>query len=271
MSHFKNIVLCADDFGLNPGISQGILRLVRSQRLSAVSCMTGFPAFEHYATELVPFKNQIQTGLHFNLTEGHLLSKPERPCFTLNNLIIKTHLRLLKPSLIAKELHAQLDHYIQVMGDLPDFIDGHQHVHQFPQIRQVLLRVYEQRLKHHGTFIRSTYPALTLPQYRFKAVILAGTGGKRFSIQLKKQNIPHNHAFSGVYDFSPRPTYRTLFKQWLQGITANTLIMCHPGESTDSDDAIALARSIELDYFSSDDFLADCQEYGVSLTTGPKS
>lgn len=265
----KSIILCADDFGLSPGISQAILTLVRKQRLSAVSCMVGFPAFEHYAEELLACKQETQTGLHFNLTEGHLLSEPDRPCFTLNHLIFKTQLRLLSSSLITKELHAQLDLYVQTMGELPDFIDGHQHVHHFPQIREVLLQVYEQRLKQHGTTIRSTYPALTIPRYRFKAAVLAKTGGRHLSRELKKLNIPHNPVFSGVYDFSPSSDYRSLFRTWLQGVSSNTLIMCHPGE--DTHDEIAAARSEELRYFLSNDFLADCQNYGVSLATGPKS
>lgn len=265
----KRIILCADDFGLNPGISRAILKLVRAQRLSAVSCMVGFPAFECYAAELLACKHQIHTGLHFNLTEGHLLSEPGRPCFSLNNLILKTHLRLLSSSLIAKELNTQLDLYIQTMGELPDFIDGHQHVHQFPQIRKVLFQVYEQRLKQHGTAIRSTYPAVTIPRYRFKAAVLAKTGGRDLSRELKQFNIPHNPVFSGVYDFSPDSNYRSLFGTWLESISDNALIMCHPGE--DTDDEIATARTEELRYFSSDDFLADCQNYEVSLAAGPKS
>ena len=36
--------LCADDFGLAPGISAGIAKLAQAQRLSAVSCITNYAA-----------------------------------------------------------------------------------------------------------------------------------------------------------------------------------------------------------------------------------
>jgi predicted glycoside hydrolase/deacetylase ChbG (UPF0249 family) len=267
MSGYKTIVLCADDFGINPGVSEGILKLVRIQRLSAVSCMTNSPDFDFHVNELCALKDKVQTGLHFNLTEGFLLSEPPQPCLGLNELLIKSHLRLLKSSFIAREFNTQLDHYISKMGGVPDFIDGHQHVHQFPVVRQEILKIYEQRLRKNKTFIRSTTPSINLSSYQFKAHILAMTGGKALSYRLKKLNIPHNQYFSGIYDFNPDSNYRDLFRQWLNLMPTNTLVMCHPGEGKNSTDVIASARNIEMDYFLSDEFLEDCQEYCVQLGT----
>jgi predicted glycoside hydrolase/deacetylase ChbG (UPF0249 family) len=272
MTQLKTLTLCADDFGLNPGVSQGILQLINMQRLSAVSCMVNMPDFQTHALQLVPLKNKVQCGLHFNMTEGYFISAPQQPCFGLNELLIKTHLGLIKSSFIEQELNAQLDRYTQLMGSLPDFIDGHQHVHQFPKIRAIILKVYEQRLKANNSWIRTTYPAYTLPQFQFKGRVLALTGGKSFYHQLKYRRISHNDYFSGVYDFNPSLSYRALFRGWLNKAQPNTLIMCHPGYKDGShSDAIALARTAEWSYLASDEFLEDCAEYNVHLTTGPKS
>lgn len=261
----KTIVLCADDFGLNQGISQGILKLVEAGRLSAVSCMVNMPDFIISSQKLLALEKQVQVGLHFNLTEGYLLSLPETSCFSLNELLIKTHLALIPLSLIAEEFKQQLAKFVQVLGRLPDFIDGHQHVHQFPRIRQVILDLYEQQLKPHGIFIRSTWPAISSPQYQLKARILALTGGKSLQAALIKASIPHNRYFSGIYDFSSDTDYRFLFRNWLSKISDYTLIMCHPGEASSDPDIIAPTRTIELSYFLSDEFMDDCNEYGVSL------
>ncbi len=263
----KTIMLCADDFGLDSGVSEGILKLVRLGRLSAVSCMVNMPGFIPYAKELLSLKKSkhIKMGLHFNLTEGYFASIPEKSCFHLHELLIKTHLRSMKPSFIAKEFLAQLDQFTQVMQQLPDFIDGHQHVHQFPVIRNVILDLYAQKLKSYGTSIRSTWPSINLPQYRLKANILSLTGGKALLRQLIKLGIPHNRYFSGIYDFSPDTNYRELFRKWMSLIRENTLIMCHPGESSSSADPIAHARIKEFNYFLSDEFLNDCQEFHVQL------
>jgi predicted glycoside hydrolase/deacetylase ChbG (UPF0249 family) len=258
----KTIILCADDFGLNSGVSQGILKLAGMSRLSAVSCMVNLPGFAEYAPQLLALKNKVQIGLHFNLTEGTFLSIPNTPCFSLNELLIKTHLASVKLAFIAQEFKQQLAQFIQIMGRLPDFIDGHQHVHQLPRIRTVILDLYEQQLRQYGTFIRATYPASST---YFKAKILAFTGGKALSQALAKASIPHNSGFSGIYDFAPHTEYRALFREWLETATHNMLIMCHPGEECAEHDVIAPTRLIELNYFLSDEFIKDCQKHKVQL------
>jgi predicted glycoside hydrolase/deacetylase ChbG (UPF0249 family) len=260
----KTVVLCADDFGLNKGVSQGILKLVRMKRLSALSCMVNMPGFIAHAQELLALKGQVRIGLHFNLTEGNFLSIPDKPCFSLNELLFKTHSRLIKLALIAQEFKYQLMHFVEVIGCLPDFIDGHQHIHQFPRIRQVILDLYDAQLRQQNTFIRATYPALS-PKFRLKAKVLALTGGKALSMELKKLAIPHNHCFSGIYNFAPETKYRELFCSWLGDLSDFTLIMCHPGEACDEYDAIAPARLVELNYFSSDDFISDCAQHKIQL------
>jgi predicted glycoside hydrolase/deacetylase ChbG (UPF0249 family) len=269
----KNIVLCADDFGLTPGISDGILKLVRNQRLSAVSCMVNSPYFNLYSKQLSALKSRVQIGMHFNLTEGYLLSKPTQHCFTLNELLLKAHVRWVNIKLIIKEFNTQLDEFIKIMGTVPDFIDGHQHVHQFPQIRDIVLESYQLRLKPQQTYIRSTFPIVTLPQYQFKAMVLAQTGGRTLQAKLKQLNIPHNGHFSGIYDFAKGTHYRSLFNQWLSLAPAETLIMCHPGEGPEATDSIGHARSEELNYLLSEDFLSDCNKHHINLrlTTSPKS
>lgn len=263
MNESKNIVLCADDFGLNPGISKGILKLAQLGRLSAVSCMVNSAYFVPYAQELRALQGKVQIGLHFNVTEGSFLSEPQRPCFTLNELLIKTHAHLVSLSFIQKEFASQLDQFVQVMQQLPDFIDGHQHVHQFPGIRQVILNLYQERLAEKTVLVRATYPAISCPSYQLKAKILALTGGKALKKQLKDRDIPHNAYFSGIYDFSRSTDYRTLFRKWLELAEENTLIMCHPGEGLYPEDVISHARNIELNYFLSPEFLEDLHAHSL--------
>lgn len=258
------IILCADDFGLNSGISEGILRLVRKGRLSAVSCIVNSADFIVHARDLLSLREHVKIGLHFNLTEGYFLSSPEKRCFNLNELLFKTHLGLIRLPFIIQELVAQLDQFAEAMQCLPDFIDGHQHVHQFPIIRKAVLAIYRQKLQGKGIFIRSTWPTLNTSQSRFKTKILGLTGGKTLRKKLTQLGIPSNYYFSGIYDFMPNRNYREIFRMWLSLARENTLIMCHPGDSS-SIDPIAPARLKELDYFLSDQFLYDCEEYHVHL------
>ena len=271
MNKLKNITLCADDFGLNRGISQAIIKLAAKERISAVSCMVTHTDFLLHALELSELKSKVQIGLHFNLTEGNLLSRYDQTAFNLNYLLLKTHLRLLDQRLIVKEFLVQLKRFQEVMGFLPDFIDGHQHVHQLPGIRNIVLDIYEKHLRKYNITIRATYPAVSMEPYLFKSRVLALTGGKALKNSLKRRAIPHNDYFSGIYDFKKGSDYRSLFRQWLKLVPDNTLIMCHPGEHSDASDTISHARPHEFSYFFGDDFLIDCEEFGVTLNGKPKS
>lgn len=271
MNALKTVSLCADDFGLNQGISQSILKLAARGRLSAVSCMVTHPDFLLHAPELLKHRSKVQIGLHFNLTQGNLISQSDKTAFSLNYLLVKSHLRMIDKRLIAKEFLVQLNRFQEVMGFLPDFIDGHQHVHQFPGIRKVVLDIYEKHLRQNNSAIRATYPAVSIEPYLLKSRVLELTGGKALMKSLKRRAIPHNDYFSGIYDFKKGSDYRSLFRQWLKLAPDNTMIMCHPGDGGDVSDSIAHARPSELAYLLSEDFVMDCEEFGVKINDKPKS
>ena len=59
------ITLCADDFGIAPGVDDGIMALAESGRLTAVSCMTVLPRWPAAAQRLVALASRVDIGLHF--------------------------------------------------------------------------------------------------------------------------------------------------------------------------------------------------------------
>ncbi|MBA2648321.1 MAG: ChbG/HpnK family deacetylase [Legionella sp.] len=269
MPHLKPIHLCADDFGLNPGVSRGILTLIEHKRISATSCMVNMPGFKSHASALLDLRHSVRVGLHFNLTEGQLLTGGR--CFGLKELLIKSHIRNLDSSKITQEFHHQLDSFVQIMGFLPNFIDGHQHVHQFPLIRTLILNYYAAHLQAHNIAIRSTFPTVHGKAYKFKTHLMAWTGGRALQAQLKKRHIPHNPYFAGIYDFTDYSDYPVLFRQWLAETPAHSLIMCHPGEPSSQTDIISITRKLEMDYLMSEPFLKDCQDHQVRIGDLPTS
>jgi predicted glycoside hydrolase/deacetylase ChbG (UPF0249 family) len=44
-----------------------------------------------------------------------------------------------------------------------------------------------------------------------------------------RANIAFNPGFAGAYDFSQRPDFGVLMRQFLDGLPEGGLIMCHPG------------------------------------------
>jgi chitin disaccharide deacetylase len=235
ISRMKRLIVCADDYGLNPDVSAGILELARNHCITAITCMTNRPNWVKAAKDLATLHPKTEIGLHFNLTEGEPLTDlPPQHFTSLFVLITRAYTHRLKKSCIKAELSAQLDAFIQHTGKLPDFIDGHQHIHQLPVIRDALVELYRERLMEKRPYIRvpSNPWRKTLRELIAypKLAIIAVLGGFVLRARLERFNIPHNHYFSGAYTFSPSADYPQLFPRFLRQAGADGIIMCHPAK-----------------------------------------
>lgn len=252
----KNIILCADDYGQDRTISAGIRQLLDQQRLTATSCMVTSPDWPEQAALLKPYIGQIDIGLHFNLSHG-----PESA--NLAKLMRQAFLRQLPAEAIQQQLHDQLQCFKQALAIEPNFIDGHQHVHVLPIVRDSLLTVYARHFPDKTAYIR--VPAYPVTSSKAMVIMLSGAGVLRR--RLTALNIPHNASFSGIYNFTDSAHYATLFPSFGKHIRNNGLIMCHPGlTSNNQDDPIAANRFKEWQYFSSQAFLDDCARHQWQLS-----
>ena len=272
----KYVILCADDYAYNQTISAAILKLIVQGKISATSCMTNMPNWLKSGALLKPYHQQVDIGLHFNLTDGYpltqatsLLSK-DGQFNGLQPLIFKAYTKRLIKQEISNELLAQLKRFEAVTGFLPDFIDGHQHIQQLPIVRDALIAVYQTlNLQQADVYVRVSSNGLfsALKELPFaKPVIIYLLGSRRLRRQLEKANIPHNQSFSGIYDFSATADYSTCFNQFLKQIDEQAIIMCHPGETDgDCNDAISQARHNEYQFFLSDQFTQLLRDQDIKL------
>ncbi len=262
----KRIVLCADDFGQAEGISNAILTLIAAGRLSATSCLVTFPLFQTQALRLQPFHTKVAIGLHVNLTEGEPLSQAFKTQYgsrflSLGKMLSRSMLGFLDEQALVAEIRAQLMLFREVLGFYPDFIDGHQHVHQFPVVRTALLRV-----------LATAYPGTPYVRWvntrlrTIKSWIIYLAGTRTFGRLLDEAQIAHNTSFAGIYAFHRHGDYPALMRQFLREVGDGGLVMTHPGgAASESSQTLACAREAEFQYLASDDFLKDCQEAGVTL------
>ena len=262
----KLIHLCADDFGLAPGINAGILDLARRGRLSATSCMSTGCHFTQDARELLDLP--MQTGLHLNLTEPLESQGFYQP---LAELLRNSYLRRLDQGVISREIEHQLEAFENTLGRAPDYVDGHQHVHQFPVIRECLLDVLLRRYPQHRPWLRSTVPGKLsrLPlNDRLKAWFIGFLGARSLGKLANQHGFAMNRRLLGVYDFSGgEGLYRELLKNWLANASTNDLIMCHPAQSDDPSDAIGAQRVAEYAVLSGDVFPTQMERYGLALAS----
>lgn len=255
----KNITLCADDFALHPAVDAAVVALAQAGRLSATSCMTTAPRWPQAAQLLAPLRPALQVGLHWNLTEGH-----GQPAPSLVQVLARAYSGRIRAATAADSLQRQLDAFEQHTGTPPDFIDGHQHIHQLPGLRTALLQVLRQRYGADTSktpWVRSTLPAQWGAN---KAALLALLGGYRLHQMLGNAGLRHNPQFAGVYGFDAATpeAYGAHMAAWLRSAPTGTLLMCHPANAPVPGDAISAQRIIEYGYLASPAFgelLHSCQ------------
>jgi predicted glycoside hydrolase/deacetylase ChbG (UPF0249 family) len=262
----RTVALCADDFGLAPIISQGIAELAHQGRLNAVSCMVTGAHWSIDAALLAGLPPEVQFGLHFNLTQGEPASEalrvhwPRLPA--LPALMLRAALARLPRVALADEWRAQWQRFVEAAGRAPDFIDGHQHVHHLPGVREIVLEAAQAS----GVAVRNT-GWVAGPGHAFKRRVIERSGGRALQRELVARGISHNAVLMGVYDFGARD-YRALMRAWLAAVPVEgALLMCHParGAVASDDDPIAEARAREAAYLGSREFLDDLAAAGVSL------
>lgn len=264
----RRLVVCADDFGLNDGVNAAIFDLAAKHRISATSCMVGGAAWQQGAARLrdMVTKIRIDIGLHLDFTEHPLRPESAKP---LRALIPAAFSGRLDPISVRAEIESQLDDFEARLGQQPDHIDGHQHVHQLPIIRDELLAVLRRRYRPSSLWIRSTHRPRTATgkaRREFKSWLIETLGGLALDTSAKADGFRQNNHLHGVYDFSSSTSYTSLFDRWLADAEDLDLLMCHPGCGSASTDRIATARREEYEFLSGEDFPSRLASAGLTVT-----
>lgn len=262
------LLLCADDFGLRAGVDAAIADLVARGRVGAFSCLTNLPRWPAAAAALPRLAGDALAGLHLNLTEGAPASAalarawPVLP--RLSALLAAAHLRRLPREAIAAEIDAQWQAFEQATGTAPAFVDGHQHVHHLPGVREIVV----ERARRAGIPLRST-ARVAGPGDAFKRFVIERTGGRALARLARRQGVALHAVLLGAYGFEG--DYRVRMRGWLGAAAAGgALLFCHPGlRETDrgaGPDPIAAAREREYAYLASDAFAEDLGAVGIRLS-----
>ncbi len=235
----RRLWLCADDYGISPGVDGAIRDLIARGRINATSVMVvspGFSARDAVAlTALDRPGGRAAIGLHFTLTA------PFRPATaayrpvtadgtfpTLPRVLAIGLARRLDPDAVAAEATSQLTAFKALFGRPPDFIDGHQHVHLLPQVGDALLATM--RALAPGAWIRQCGRAVSLARrWRDRKAVLLDVLSRRLRNRSAACGISTNPAFAGTYDFSGNAAFEDLFASFLDSLPDGGVVMCHPG------------------------------------------
>ncbi len=236
----KRLLICADDYAISPAVSAGIRELAAVGRLSATGVMTCMPAWPAEAPALRRLGGAVAVGWHATLTDQRPLGPlprlaPEGRFPGVAALFRLCFSGRLPTAEVAAELERQLDAFEAHFGRPPDFVDGHQHVHLLPGIRQAVLALFERRLDARRVWLRDcTDRPLSLLRRggAFKAAVIAGIG-RPLAKAARDRAIAMNHGFSGFYD-GRRQSLNDVLPRLLIGAEDGHLLMVHPGHVDDA-------------------------------------
>jgi predicted glycoside hydrolase/deacetylase ChbG (UPF0249 family) len=265
----RNLIINADDYAMDAGVDAAILQLAELGAVTATSAMVLAPRWPEAAAALRDGP-RLSVGLHFDLTSPFATGLPAQ---SLSALILRAHAGLLDRAALRREAGRQLSLFSGALGRPPAFIDGHQHVHHFPIVREVLLEALEE---HYGAGRSGIGLRICAPRrWRgAKAAIIAATGAGRLSRLAAKGQHPVNTDFAGVYDFAPAADIPALWDGWAAGLKGSfPLIMCHvaKGNGPAPDDPIRQARLREFEWLAGEGFRSILQRHALSPAYWPRA
>ena len=274
------MVLCADDYGLTEGVSRGILALADRGRLSATSAMATMPAWRAMAPALRERKERISAGLHLNLTTGRPLGPmpvlaPGGMFPSLRQILGRALAGRLAREEVRDEVERQLDAFETAFGAPPCFVDGHQHVHVLPVVRQALIGALRARGLAGSCWVRDPSDRVgAILKRRLsagKALTVAALAGG-FRRDLREAGFEANEGFSGFSPLDASTDPALVFERALTALGPRPVVMCHPGHADadlrDLDPAVE-SRERELAYLGSDAFAALLARHGAVLAVAP--
>jgi predicted glycoside hydrolase/deacetylase ChbG (UPF0249 family) len=272
----RRIWLCADDYGISPGVNAAIRELIQRGRINATSVMVATPHFDSGEAAALNALNSGETraalGLHVTLTAPF---KPVSSDFAplrsgeflpLNGMLQAAARRRLPPKPLMIEIATQLRKFLDAFGRPPDFFDGHQHVHLFPQVCDAFLNVVAEEAPL--AWVRQcgrARPGRRLHDRKALTLDILSVGFRR---KAKRKGIAVNSAFAGTYSFSAKADFARIFPRFLSGLPDGGLVMCHPGfadNALKALDSLTTLREHEFAFFNSDAFPKMLAEHGVVL------
>ena len=273
----RRVWLCADDYGIAPGVDSAIRDLVARGRLNATSVMVLPPTFSRAEADALARLNmdrrRVAIGLHLTLTT------PFRPltsgyaplaggAFLSVAATLRTALlRRLDATALTAEIEAQFGAFQEAFGRAPDFVDGHQHVQLFPQIRDAVLATARRFAP--GAWVRQCGSAMPLSgRLTDPKGLLIDALSRAFRARAAAAGIATNPAFAGTYSFRAGADFATIFPSFLNRLPDGGLIMCHPG-TVDAElirlDPLTTHREREYAFLGSDAFPAMLAAHNVAL------
>lgn len=163
--HYRILVVNADDFGLSPGVNEGIIAAHENGIVTSASLMVRWPAARDAAC--YGRRSSLDLGLHLDLGEWIYRDDQWLAAYEV--------VKLSDGNAVAEEARRQMHLFFELVGRPPTHIDSHQHVHAQEPVRSLLralaadlgipLRQNTPGIRYCGNFYGQSAEGAPLPEY----------------------------------------------------------------------------------------------------------
>jgi predicted glycoside hydrolase/deacetylase ChbG (UPF0249 family) len=235
----RYLLVTADDFGIGPATSQGILDLAADGLVTGTVLLANSPHAEKAVRAWRKAGRPIELGWHPCLT----LDKPVLPAsrvpslvaadgrfHSLGRLLCRLSLGRIRAAEVEAELRAQWVRFHDLAGQVPRLVNTHHHVQVFPLIGTILRQILA---KHQPLpylrCIREPWRMLPrVPGARCKRALLTALGRREARRQVLA-GFPGNDWLAGITN-PPCVHDPDFLTRWLTLIPAPVVeLTCHPG------------------------------------------
>ena len=226
MSDRRYLVVNADDFGMSPGVSRGIIDAHTNGIVTSTSLMVRTPAAVR-AVEMSRDYPALSLGLHVDLCEWEYFDGEWRLVYEV--------VPLQDEAAVAGEIKRQYERFCELVGRKPTHIDSHQHVHREQPLRKHLVELANAA----GVPLRHCTPGL-----HYESIYGQTAHGDPYP--------------EGIDPF----VLIDVLKGLHSGVSE---LACHPGDASDIDTKYRSERTVEQQILCDPSVRAVIDEEGITL------
>jgi chitin disaccharide deacetylase len=281
----RYLLITADDYGIGPATSQGILDLAASGVVTGSVLLVNSPHAEEAVRAWQRAGRPMELGWHPCLTLDRPLTPVGRVpslvnaegCFRpLAGFLRRLCLGQIRQGEVEIELRAQYGRYHDLLGQVPAIVNAHHHIQVFPQVGALLRRILGQMYPlPYLRCVREPWSTIAwIPGARAKRTFLSLLGRQQARRQ-QRRRFPGNDWLAGITD--PLWVADPLFLlRWLARIPGAVVeLTCHPGyldrtligRDCSPDDGQLQRRIHELQLLRQPNFRAACGRAGFTLVS----
>lgn len=235
VTNHRLITITADDFGIGPETTRGILDLAARGVVTSTVLLVNSP----YASDAVALwralRSPLELGWHPCLTFDRPLLEPRQipslvdadgRFFPLRAFLCRLWQGRLHSDDIAAELAAQYERFCRLVGHSPRVVNGHHHLHIFPQVGPILRELLKQcPTRPYLRRVVETWPAFALAPGQWWKRLFLGVWGRRAAKAQRSAGFPGGEQLLGLSGVGWPGIERCL-----RATSASRLeLVCHPG------------------------------------------